>query len=277
MAGPRGAVELVIVVVSHDDREEVTACLETLLGDPPATTHQMVLVDNASTDGTVEAVGHRWPDVLVLENQNNLGFARAVNRGIRATSSELVLLLNPDTRARGAAIDALVEELRATPGAVAAGPRIVDVEGRPEISWWFHLGPVAEWRLRRLRRACERGRRRARRRVERLTSRRREVDWMTGACLLLERRATMAAGLMDEAYFLYFDDVDLCATLRAGGGRALFLPRAEIVHLRGRTVSRRPDETARHYRASQLHFYRKHRPIWYPLVWLMLKLRGQLP
>ncbi len=236
-----------------------------------------MVVDNASTDGSVEMIGRRWPDVLVLENRTNLGFPRAVNRGIRATSSELVLLLNPDTLAGGRAIDALATELRTAPAVAAAGPRIVDADGRPEISWWFHLGPATEWRLRRLRRAGERGAAWAHQRVEELTRRRREVDWLTGACLLLRRRAAVAAGLMDETYFLYFDDVDLCAALRAAGGRILFLPDAEIVHLRGRTTGRRPRATARHYRASQLHFYRKHHPLWYPPLWLLLRLRGQLP
>ncbi len=235
------------------------------------------MVDNASTDGTVELLAERWPQILVLENQTNVGFARAVNQGIRATSGGLVLLLNPDTLPSGPAIDALRAGLDADPAAVAAGPRIVDGEGRPEISWWSHLDPFAEWRLRRLRLAYDRGDPAAARRVERLTSGRREVDWITGACLLVRRQAAVAAGLMDERYFLYFDDVDLCATLRTAGGRVLFLPEAEIVHLRGRTVARRPEATARRYRASQLHFYRKHHPHWYPLLWLTLWLRGRLP
>ena len=272
-----GAVELVIVVVCHNDHDDIGRCLEALCAAPPAIPHQIVVVDNASTDGSVEMIGGRFPDVLVLENQTNEGFARAVNRGIRTTSSELVLLLNPDTLAGGGAIDALIAGLRATPGAAAAGPRIVDGDGRPEISWWWHLGPAAEWRLRRLRRAYERGKPAAVRRVEHLTGRRREVGWLTGACLLLRRPAAVAAGLMDEAYFLYFDDVDLCAALHAEGGSILFLPEAEITHLRGRTVGRDPRATARHYRASQLHFYRKHHPAWYPLLWLMLRLRGQIP
>ena len=236
-----------------------------------------MVVDNASTDGTVELLAQRWPQILVLENQTNVGFARAVNQGIRATSGELVLLLNPDTLPSGRAIDALRAGLDADPAAVAAGPRIVDGEGRPEISWWSHLGPFAEWRLRRLRLAYDGGDPAASRRVEGLMGRRREVDWLTGACLLIRRQAAVAAGLMDERYFLYFDDVDLCATLRTGGGRILFLPEAEIVHLRGHATARRPEATAHHYRASQLHFYRKHHPHWYPLLWLMLRLRGQLP
>ena len=235
------------------------------------------MVDNASTDGSVQMIGERWPDVLVLENQANLGFARAVNRGIRSSSGALLLLLNPDTLPNGAAVDTLATALAADPELVAAGPRIVDREGRPEISWWRHLGPLAEWRLRRLRRAWESGQPEAARRVEALHSDRREVDWLTGACLMLRRQATVAAGLMDESYFLYFDDVDLCAALRAAGGRILFLPEAEIVHLRGRTVSRRPRATADHYRRSQLHFYRKHHPLWRPLLWLLLLLTGRLP
>lgn len=268
--------DLAIVIVAHDDREDLGRCLDSLFGAPPAISHQVVVVDNASADGSVEMIGRHWPDVLVLENQANLGFARAVNRGVRTTSSDLVLLLNPDTLPTGTAIDTLAEGLLGQ-DAAAAGPRIVDGNGRAEISWWFHLGPLTEWRLRRLRRAYERGAPAATRQVETLTSHRREVDWLTGACLMIRRQAAVAAGLMDESYFLYFDDVDLCAALRAEGGRILFLPEAEIVHLRGRTVGRQPRATAHRYRASQLHFYRKHHPLWYPLLRLLLGLRGQLP
>ncbi len=235
------------------------------------------MVDNASSDGSPEMVEADWPAVRVLRNPANLGFSRAVNRGIDATTGELVLLLNPDALAPGEAIDALVDELRADRSIAAVGPRIVDATGRPELSWWWHLGPLSELRLRRLRRRYQRGDPRAVARVKRLTGRRREVDWLTGACLLLRRQAAVAAGLMDEGYFLYFDDVDLCAALRAGGGRVLFTPRAEIVHLRGRTTGRAPEATARLYRQSQLHFYRKHHPGWLPLLRLVLRLRGQLP
>ena len=274
---PPGDPDLVIVIVCHDDREDLARCLERLFEEAPKSTHQVVVVDNASTDGTVELINRRWPDVLILENPTNLGFARAVNRGIRTTSSEFVLLLNPDTLPNGRVVDALAATLRAEPDAAAVGPRIVDGAGSPEISWWSHLGPLTEWSLRRLRHAYERGVPRATQRVEQLTSRRRDVGWLTGACLMVRRQAAIAAGLMDETYFLYFDDVDLCAGLRAGGGRILFRPDAQIVHLRGRTVGRRPAATARRYRASQLHFYRKHHPLWYPLLWLMLLLRGRLP
>lgn len=274
---PPGDPDLAVVIVCHDDREDLERCLERLFEEPPLSTHQVTVVDNASTDGTVETISRRWPDVLILENPTNLGFARAVNRGIRTTSSEFVLLLNPDTLPNGGAVDALVAAMRAEPGAAAIGPRIVDGKGTPEISWWSHLGLFTEWSLRRLRRAWQRGVPRATRRVEELMSHRREVGWLTGACLMLRRHAAVAAGLMDEAYFLYFDDVDLCASLRADGGRVLFLPDVQIVHLRGRTVGRRPEVTARRYRASQLHFYRKYHRFWYPLLWLMLLLRGQLP
>ncbi len=269
--------ELAIVVVSHDCRDELERCIETLLGDPPATPFQLTVVDNASTDGSRELVGSRFPDVLLLESPENVGFARAVNRGVRATAGELVLLLNPDTLARGAAVDALVAELVRQPAVAAAGPRIVDTDGRPEISWWRHLGPAAELSLRRLQRAHARGSAHARRRVARLTAEPRDVDWLTGACLLVRRAALVAAGLLDERYFLYFEDVDLCAALRRRGGRVRFVPDAEIVHLRGRSTRRQPELTARAYRRSQLHFYRKHHPVWYPLLRLYLLTRGLLP
>jgi GT2 family glycosyltransferase len=269
--------ELAIIIVGHNDRTDLGRCLESLFAQPPTVRHQVVVVDNASEDGSVEMIASHWPEVLLLENPTNVGFACAVNRGIRATTSESVLLLNPDTLPDGKAIDMLAATLLDEPSVVAVGPRIVDGEGRPEISWWHHPGPWTEWRLRRLRRAWEGGDSRADQHVEELTRQRREVGWLTGACLMMRRAAAVAAGLMDEAYFLYFDDADLCAALRANGGRILFLPEAEIVHLRGRTVGRRPQETARRYRTSQLHFYRKHHPFWYPWLRLLLRLRGQLP
>ncbi len=235
------------------------------------------MVDNDSDDGSVAMLGRNWPDVLVLENASNMGFSKAVNRGIRATSSELILLLNPDTLPTGEAVDAMVAELRSDRAVVALGPRIVDAEGRPEISWWWHLGPLAEYRLRALRRSSSRRSPAALRRVVRHASRRRDVDWVTGACLLARRSAVMAAGLLDERYFLYFEDVDLCSALRARGGRVRFTPAVEIVHLRGGTVQRMPQLQTRVYRESQLHFYRKHHPGWYPLLRLYLRLAGKLP
>ena len=110
-----------------------------------------------------------------------------------------------------------------------------------------------------------------------MTSKTRQVDWVTAACLLVRRRDAEAAGLLDERYFMYCEDVDFCAAVRANGGKVYFTPLAQIVHLRGRSWRANPAATADSYRRSQLAFYRKHHPCWAPLLKPYLALRGKLP
>jgi GT2 family glycosyltransferase len=113
--------------------------------------------------------------------------------------------------------------------------------------------------------------------VERRTRAEREVDWVSGACLLVRRSAAEAVGFFDERYFLYWEDVDFCAALRARGGRILFTPAAEIVHARGRSAALNRPAVNEAYRRAQLAFYAKHRPAWVPLLKSWLRARGQLP
>jgi GT2 family glycosyltransferase len=113
--------------------------------------------------------------------------------------------------------------------------------------------------------------------VDRLTRRPREVDWVTGACLLVRRADAGAAGFMDERYFMYIEDVDFCAAIRSRGRKVLFAPNAEVVHLRGRSVTSAAAPTAAAYRRSQMAFYDKHRPAWARVLRLYLLLRGEMP
>jgi GT2 family glycosyltransferase len=228
-------------------------------------------VDNASRDGSAEAVRSQWPSVRLIALDSNIGFAAANNLGIRRTSSDLILLLNSDTIVADGALDALVAALRDLPGATVVGPRIVDGNGQPELSFGPMIGPFAELRQKTLMRFA------TPRRLAAMTAQTREVDWVTAACLLVRRRDAEAAGLFDERYFMYCEDVDFCAAIRARGGRVYFTPAAQIVHLRGRSWRSSPVATADAYRRSQLAFYRKHHPRWEPLLRAYLAARGKLP
>jgi hypothetical protein len=269
--------DVTIIIVSFNTRTELEACLASLAAAPPSTPHRVVVVDNASSDGTAEAVRRNWPDVRLLASDRNLGFAAGNNLAIRQADSEFVLLLNSDTIVRAGAVDALVEALESDRGAVAAGPRLVDSEGRPEISFGRMMGPLNELRQKALGRLYDRRVPAAVARVRSLTSRPQRPDWVSGACLLVRRADALAAGLLDERYFLYAEDVDFCAALRASGRHILFVPQAEVVHLRGASGRQRPEATERAYRQSQLAFYEKHHPGWAPLLRAYLRLRGLLP
>ena len=211
----------------------------------------------------------------MIDAGSNLGFARANNLGIGTTSGEFILLLNPDTRARPGAFDTLVAAV-ARPGVAVTGPRLVNADGRAELSFGRMMSPFAELRQKILVRGSERGGPIATY-VESLTRRERDVDWVSGACLLVRRSDAEAAGLMDERYFMYAEDVDFCAAIRARGGRVLFCPSAEVVHLRGQSRATASAATARAYRRSQIAFYEKHHPAWVPWLRWYLKLTGGLP
>jgi GT2 family glycosyltransferase len=269
--------ELAIVIVSFNARDDLARCLASLHASPPAVSHEIVLVDNASTDGGPAMVRERWPAVRVIETGKNLGFSAGNNVGIRASASELILLLNGDTLVPPGAIDRLVAELRHCPDAAVIGPRLRDGAGRTELSWGPMIGPFSEARQKLLGKLYERGVGPVCRYVERLAATARTTDWVSGACLLVRRADAVAVGLLDERYFLYTEDVDFCAAIRSAGRTVRYTPAAEVVHLRGRSRAHAPATANAAYRRSHLAFYRKHHPAWAPILRAYLAIRRQLP
>jgi len=268
---------LSIVIVTFNSATEIDACLTSLAMHAASVDCETLVVDNASSDGTAPAVRARWPGVRVLDAGRNLGFAGGTNLGIRQTSGELILLLNPDTVVRPGALEALMAALDARPDAAVAGPRLVDGDGRPELSFGRMISPFAELRQKLLVTGNDRGMALVAEYVDRITSRPGDVDWVSGACLLVRRADAEAVGLLDERYFMYAEDVDFCAAIRARGRAVVFVPASQVVHLRGRSVASRPKATEMAYRRSQLAFYVKHHPAWAPVLRAYLKLRGRLP
>lgn len=255
-------MELSIVIVSYNAKADLARCLASLQQAPPAAPHEILVVDNGSTDGSAGAA-REFAGVTVIEAGGNLGFARANNIGIQRSSGANILLLNSDTVVPPGAIDRLLAELDRDATVAVAGPRLVDGEGRAELSFGRMIGPLNEFRQKRLARGGA---------VDRLTRRRQYPDWVSGACLLVRRADAEAVGGLDERYFMYTEDVDFCAAIRARGRRILFTPAVEVVHLRGRSAASAPAATREHYRRSQLAFYQKHHPRWAPLLELYVRI-----
>ena len=268
---------LSIVIVNFNGGAHIGNCLASLDAAPPSTRHEIVVVDNASTDGSPDDVRRRWPQIRVIALEKNVGFSAGNNAGIRATTGELVLLLNNDTIVGTGSLDRLVDRLRAHPDAAVAGPRLVSGDGRLEISFGPMISPLAELRQKTLGQLYDRGIAVVERYVARRAAAERYVDWVSGACLLVYRRDAEAAGLLDERYFLYTEDVDFCAALRARGRKILFTPRAQITHLRGKSRSTAPRVANAAYRRSQIAFYEKHHPKWAPILKAYLRMKGALP
>ena len=266
---------LTIIIVNFNGRGHLERCLRSLHDHPPKAA-EIIVVDNASTDGSTEVV-NSWPDVRLLRLTTNVGFSAGNNAGIRASSSELVLLLNNDTVVPKGAIDRLVARLDADPAAAIAGPRLVDEHRRVERSFGPMISPVGELRQKVITRLHERRFRPVSAWVERSARRERYVDWVSGACLLVRRFVAQNVGLLDERFFLYTEDVDFCASVRAAGWKVLFTPAAEIVHLRGRSRATAASASNAAYRRSQLAFYEKHHPRLARLLRVYLRLKRQAP
>jgi len=269
-------VTLSIIIVSFNARADLERCLRSLADAPPRLDHEIIVVDNGSSDGSVEAA-RAHPSVRTIALSRNGGFAAGNNAGIRESRGRLLLLLNSDTVVPAGAVDLLLGRLESTPGARVAGPRLVDLEGRVELSFGPMISPFNELRQKAVVGLADRGWTPARRRIERLAAQERFVDWVSGACLLVRRADAEAVGLLDERFFLYTEDVDFCAAIRARGGRILFTPSAQIVHARGRSRASAPGAARDAYRRSQVAFYEKHHPRWVPILRLYLRLKGEAP
>lgn len=249
---------LSIVIVNWNTRDLLHKCLRSVedhtLGLRPRGVGVFV-VDNASGDGSAEMVRERYPDVHLIVNSENAGFAYANNQAIRASRGRYVLLLNSDTDVCPGAIDALVAFMEDHPRAGAAGARLLNADGSLQPSCHPMLTPWREfWHLLFLEQFWPL----ARYPMSHWDANTpRQVEVIKGACLLLRREALDEVGLLDEAYFMYTEEVDLCYRMARAGWELWWVPRSQVVHY-GEASSRQAAEAmyVQLYR-SKMHFFRK--------------------
>ena len=268
---------LSIVIVTFNACAQVDACLTSLAAARIALAHEIVAIDNASTDDVVAMMRSRHPHVEVVALEANVGFSRANNVGIRRSRGDLVLLLNGDTLVPPGALEALAAVLDREAAVGVVGPRLVDGRGEIELSFGPMISPWNEFRQKRRGRALRQAEPGAVAWLDRMSHRVHYPDWVSGACLMTRRAVADAVGLLDERFFLYTEDVDFCASVRAGGWRVRFAPEAEVVHLGGRSGATAPATTAAFYRRSHVAFYEKHHPRWARWLKAYLRLKSDWP
>jgi GT2 family glycosyltransferase len=244
-----------VVIVSFNQRQRLLDCLASARAASGAV--RLIVVDNASEDGSAEGARQRFPDAEVLAMGANLGFAAAVNRGVAAGRAPHILLLNNDARLQPGALEALREAL-CRPKVGAAGPRLTGAGGEVELSLGRTLSPWNEAWFRLLGALYRGGRGPAAAAIEAYYGKDRLTRSLTGACILMKREAFDEVGGFDERFFLYAEDVDLCIRLRRRGWKLAYAAGARVAHDRGASSATRPSASALHYRRSQLAFYRKH-------------------
>lgn len=268
-----GDGSIAVVIVAFNVRNDLLRCLDSLATQRLDVPMHITVVDNQSTDRTAAAVRERFPEVQVIESAN-VGFARGNNLGIRASTSAIVLLLNPDTIVPPDAVASLRSSLLADSSIGIVAPRLVDDGGRAELSFGWPMSPLGELAQKITGHLYAARAPLVAAAVDRWTRRAGDRAWVSGACLMLRRHDLEAVGLLDERYFLYTEDIDLCMAIRARGQRIRFCPDIEVQHLRGRSGASNA-RTELYRRASHLAFYAKHHPAWAPLLRLYLRVTGR--
>jgi len=269
-----GTPRVAVVVVSFEARETLLAGLDSVRTHASVPL-ELVVVDNASSDGSAAAVRAAHPGALVIGNPDNVGFARAANQGWRASGAPHVLFLNPDAEVTPGAIETLAGLLEARPEVGAAGPRTRSGDGTIQVSTGPDLTLLAERRQRRLVRGVARRDPAALAEAEARHAREHEPAWVSGSCLIARRAALERVGGFDERFFLYEEDADLCRRIRAAGWRVVFTPAAEVRHALGRSMARAPRRARLEYHRSHLLYYRTHNgPLAQAALRLLLAARG---
>jgi GT2 family glycosyltransferase len=253
--------QVAVVVVSYNTRDVLISCLASVIESTHFPDIEIVVVDNASTDGSLDAVRETYPQVQTIANQTNLGFGVACNQAIRATTAAFILLLNSDATITPAGLEALLEAISGNAKCGAAGCRIVNsagIETTNTRNFLTLLNQAAEqsgvlgWTNSKYLHRTH---------WPTLDSNKQDcsVDWIDGACLMVRRAALDEVGLFDEEFFMYSEDEDLCFRLRGHGWTICYTAAGTATHHGGASTSQNKFEMLRQFYRSQMQFLSKHR------------------
>jgi len=253
-------MDVSIVTISYNTRELLQRMLESVQKTVKQSKHEIIVVDNNSSDGSVEMIQESFPEVLLIANRMNLGFSKANNQGAGHARGELLLLLNPDTVVNENAIDQMVQFLRNEPQASAVGCKLLNEDGSLQRSCGLFPNLLIELFTRTLLNKLFPKSRLFN--MHKLSpsnySITREVDWATAACLLVRKKKFDAVSGFDENIFMFYDDVELCLRIRQQGWKIFFFPDASVYHYHGGSWKSRREIPIKQNIVNAIYYYRKH-------------------
>ena len=263
--------DLSIVIVSWNVRELLRRCLQSIVtGAQPGPSDgvfqvdgwevEILVVDNASTDGSSEMVRDEFPRVHLIANDENRGFTSANNQGLTLSQGRYLLLLNPDTEIVDAALATMIGYIEENSKVGVLGPRLINTDGSLQSSrrrfptfstalaestvvqeWWgdnrilrrYYMADTADDAIQ-------------------------DVDWLVGACLLVRRQAYEQVGSLDEGFFMYSEELDWCRRIKGAGWGVVYLPTATIVHHEGKSSEQVVPARHIYFQSSKVRYFRKH-------------------
>jgi len=258
-------VDLSIVILSWNVCDLLRQCLKSvardrpLSADHPLLATEIIVVDNASSDGSAEMVRAEFPDVRLIANQANRGYTGGNNDGTAAAIGRYVMILNPDTRVLDDALAALVSYADVHPDVGVVGPQLLNPDGSVQssrrrfptlITGLFEstwLEPLAPRNV--LQRYYV---------LDQPDDAIQEVDWLFGACFLVRREVIQQVGALDEGFFMYSEEMDWCRRIRQAGWKVVYLPEAQVIHYGGKSSDQVAAQRHIYFQTSKVRYFRKH-------------------
>lgn len=254
---------LTVLVVSWNTVDLLRICLNAVLGTVGDLTHEIIVIDNGSTDGSLAMIQTHFTTVRTIRNEANLGFARANNTGLQTARGRFILLLNSDTEVRDDALQQMIAFLDAHPDVGVVGASLLNADGTSQFSYdLFPLRPRDMVCQRIVDVLCPRNTYTRQGRMARWTHTGPfEVDWVSGAALMIRREVIDEIGPLDKRFFMYAEEIDWCYRVKKAGWKVYHLPDARVVHTKQGSSAGAPalrTHLARQRDHSLELFYRKH-------------------
>lgn len=253
--------DLSIIILTHNTRELLKAAVLSIKERTNEISFETIVVDNASSDGTKEMIKSDFPDIQYIFNEKNLGFTRGNNIGIEASHGQYVLLLNSDTEVLDGALDKLVDFMNRHPECGVTGPMLLNTDGSLQYSCRrfpsYHTALFNRYSI--MTKLFPQNRFSQDYLMSSIDHRETmEVDWVSGAALMVRRKAFEETGLLDERFVSYSEDVDWCYRMHEAGWKVYFFPEAKIMHHIGQSARKHPYLYILIRHQSMYKFYRKH-------------------
>ncbi|HWE93426.1 MAG TPA: glycosyltransferase family 2 protein [Tepidisphaeraceae bacterium] len=250
--------DISVVIISYNTREMTLDCLRALYAGLGELRAEVWVVDNASADGSADAVEKAFAQVRVIRNTENRGFAAANNQAIRQASGKYILLLNSDAFVEGGAVGAMVEYLEGHADVAVVGPRLLNRDGSLQHSCYRFPGPFRVMCESMLLSAAFANHPKVGDMRHWAHDEERMVDFVVGACFLVRRSAADEVGLLDERFFFYAEEADWCLRFAKAGWKVAFTPAAQVVHYGGGSGKAQSARVFSEFHRAQERFHRTH-------------------